>query len=161
MKALQGEICPATAILWSAVSPIKNPFIRTSLVVQCLRLCAPNAGDAGSIPGQGTRSHKPQLRASQAQPNKIFKEKKTKPHSFNSWRRPEGQLGFGCCVSPLSWCVLSRFSRVRLSATPWIVACQAPLSMEFSRQEYWSGLPCPPPGDLPDPGIKPASLPST
>ena len=37
-------------------------------------------------------------------------------------------------------------------------ACQAPLSMGFSRQEYWSGLPCPPPGDLPDPGIKPASL---
>ena len=37
-------------------------------------------------------------------------------------------------------------------------ACQAPLSMEFSRQEYWSGLPCPPPGDLPDPGMKPTSL---
>ena len=44
------------------------------------------------------------------------------------------------------------------SATPWTVAHQAPLSMGFSRQEYWSGLPCPPPGDLPDPGIKPASL---
>ena len=42
-------------------------------------------------------------------------------------------------------------------ATPWIVACQAPLSMEFSRQEYWSGLPFPPPGDLPNPGIKPVS----
>ena len=41
-------------------------------------------------------------------------------------------------------------------ATPWTVAHQSPLSMEFSRQEYWSGLPCPPPGDLPDPGIKPA-----
>ena len=39
--------------------------------------------------------------------------------------------------------------------TPWIVACQAPLSMEFSRQEYWSGLPFPSPGDLPNPGIKP------
>ena len=38
------------------------------------------------------------------------------------------------------------------------VGCQAPLSMEFSRPEYWSGLPCPPPGDLPDPGIKVASL---
>ena len=46
-------------------------------------------------------------------------------------------------------CVLSRFSHVWLSATPWTVACQAPLSMEFSRQECWSGLPCPPPGDLP------------
>ena len=39
-------------------------------------------------------------------------------------------------------------------ATPWTVAHQAPLSMEFSRQEYWSGLPFPSPGDLPDPGIK-------
>ena len=36
---------------------------------------------------------------------------------------------------------------------PWTLACQAPLSMRYSRQEYWSGLPCPPPGDLPDPGI--------
>ena len=42
--------------------------------------------------------------------------------------------------------------------TPWTVALQAPLSMEFPRQGYWSGLPCPPPGDLPDPGIKPATL---
>ena len=41
--------------------------------------------------------------------------------------------------------------------TPWTVACQAPLSMGFSRQEYWSGLPCPPPGDLPDPGIEPVT----
>ena len=42
-------------------------------------------------------------------------------------------------------------------ATPWTVDCQALLSMGFPRQEYWSGLPFPPPGDLPDPGIKPAS----
>ena len=42
--------------------------------------------------------------------------------------------------------------------TLWTVAHQAPLSMKFSRQEYWSGLPFPPPGDLPDPGIEPASL---
>ena len=48
-------------------------------------------------------------------------------------------------------------SHVRLSATPWTAAFQAPLSVEFSRQEYWSGLPCPPPGDLPNPGIKPRS----
>ena len=44
------------------------------------------------------------------------------------------------------------------SVTPWTVAHQAPLSMEFSRQEYWSGLSCPPPGDLPNPGIEPVSL---
>ena len=55
-------------------------------------------------------------------------------------------------------CVLSLVSHVRLFATPWTVACQAPLSMRFSRQEYWSGLSFPPPGDLPNPGIEPASL---
>ena len=44
------------------------------------------------------------------------------------------------------------------SVTPWTVACQAPLSMGFSRQEYWSGLPFPPPRDLPDPEIEPRSL---
>ena len=48
-------------------------------------------------------------------------------------------------------------SRVRLFATPWTVAYQAPLSMGFSRQECWSGLPFPSPGDLPDPGIEPGS----
>ena len=41
--------------------------------------------------------------------------------------------------------------------TPWTVACQAPLSMGFPRQEYWNGLPFPSPGDLPNPGIEPAS----
>ena len=48
-------------------------------------------------------------------------------------------------------------SHVQLCATPWTVAYHAPPSMEFSRQEYWSGLPFPSPGDLPDPGIKPRS----
>jgi len=54
--------------------------------------------------------------------------------------------------------MLSHFSHVWLFVTPWTVACQASLSMEFCRQEYWSGLPFPHPGDLPDPGIKPSSL---
>ena len=49
-------------------------------------------------------------------------------------------------------------SRVWLFATPWTIACQDPLSVGFSRQEYWSGLPFPTLGDLPDPGIKPAFL---
>ena len=48
-------------------------------------------------------------------------------------------------------------SRVQLFATPWTVAYQASQSMGFSRQEYWSGLPFPSPGDLPDPGIEPRS----
>ena len=50
--------------------------------------------------------------------------------------------------------VLSVFSRVRLCVTLWTVARQAPLSLRLSRQESWSGLPCPPPGDLPDLGIE-------
>ena len=54
--------------------------------------------------------------------------------------------------------VLSHFRYVQLFVTPWTVVCQAPLPMGFSRQEYWSGLPCPPPRDLPDPGIEPVSL---
>ena len=55
-------------------------------------------------------------------------------------------------------CALSHFSCVRLFAILWTIVGQAPLSMGFSRQEYWSGLPCPPPGDLPNPRIEPASL---
>ena len=53
----------------------------------------------------------------------------------------------------MSVCMLSH-SVVFGSATPWTVACQAPLPWGFSRQEYWSGLLCPPPADLPNPGIK-------
>ena len=55
-------------------------------------------------------------------------------------------------------CVFEMLSHVRLFVTPWTVALQAPLSMGFSRQEYWSGFPCPPSGNLPDPGIEPMSL---
>ena len=54
--------------------------------------------------------------------------------------------------------VLSHFCHVQLFATPWTAACQAPLSVGFSRQEYWSGLPFPSPGDLPEVGIQPVSL---
>ena len=56
-----------------------------------------------------------------------------------------------CLQTFMQVCVLGLF------ATPWTIACQVPLSMGFSRQEYWSGLPCPPPEELPDPGIKPVS----
>ena len=52
----------------------------------------------------------------------------------------------------------TRISGSLSCVTPWTVAHQAPLFMGFSRQEYWSGLPCPPPGDLPNPGTEPASL---
>ena len=56
-------------------------------------------------------------------------------------------------------CMLSHFSHVQIFATLLTVALQSPLSMVFSRQEYWSGLPCPPPGDLLDPGTEPVSPP--
>ena len=54
-------------------------------------------------------------------------------------------------------CMLNPFSHVWLFATLWTMAHQAPLSMGFSRREYWSGLPFPSPGDLPDPGVEPGS----
>ena len=56
--------------------------------------------------------------------------------------------------APVHACVLSRFSRIQLYAILWTVARQAPLSMGFSRQEYWSGLSFPSPGDLPNLGIE-------
>ena len=59
------------------------------------------------------------------------------------------EIGHYMCVYMLS--------HVQLIVTPWTVACQTPPSMEFSRQEYWSGLPFATPGNLPDPGIDPAS----
>ena len=70
---------------------------------------------------------------------------------------PSPSPPYVCPVDPVCACVLSHFSRVRLFATPWAVAPQAPLSMGFSRQECWIGLPFPSPGDLPNPGIKPES----
>ena len=59
---------------------------------------------------------------------------------------------------PTLWSEVKSLSHVRLFATPWTVAHQAPPSMRFSRQEYWSRLPFPSPGDLPNPGIEPWSL---
>ena len=62
------------------------------------------------------------------------------------------------CKPTIPACALSCFSRIRIFAAPRTTALQAPLSTGFPRQEYWSRLPCSPPGDLPDPGIKPLSL---
>ena len=71
-------------------------------------------------------------------------------------------LSFPCHYLLSKVCVCAKLlqllSCVQLFVTLWTVAHQAPLSMGFSRQEYWSELPCRPPGDLPDPGIKPTSL---
>ena len=65
---------------------------------------------------------------------------------------------FACCLFIFKTCVCAVTSYVRLFAITWSVAHQAPLSMGFSRQEYWSGLPCSLSGDLPNAGIKPVSL---
>ena len=62
------------------------------------------------------------------------------------FQRTECLYYYYCCLVAKSCPIL---------ATPWTAACQAPLPMGFSRQEYWSGLPFPSPGDLPDPGIEP------
>ena len=72
------------------------------------------------------------------------------------------QFSCHCCFWEISVCVcvcvcVKSLSHVRLFTTPWTVAHQAPLSMGFSRQGYWSGLSCASPGDLPNPGIKPGS----
>ena len=63
-----------------------------------------------------------------------------------------------CIEYPEIKTIASVFSCVRLFVTPWTVACKAPLSMEFFKREYWTGLPLPTPGDLHEPGIKPTSL---
>ena len=84
-------------------------------------------------------------------------------HDTTDWFKIGKEVRQGCILSPCLFnfcaeCMLSHFKRVQLCETLWTVVCQAPLSMAFSRQEYWIGLPCPPPGDLPNPGIKPMSL---
>ena len=72
---------------------------------------------------------------------------------------PRPRVGSPVPVQTGGTCVHTQLlSHVQLFATPWTTARQAPLSMGFSRQECWSGLPFPSPGDLPDPGIKPTSL---
>ena len=60
-------------------------------------------------------------------------------------------------AGPMKLSEMKLLSRVRLFVTPWTVAYQAPPSMGFSKQEYWSGLPLPSPGDLPNPGTEPGS----
>ena len=69
----------------------------------------------------------------------------------------KSQTCFWIVQVSVKWSEVKFLSHVRLFATPWTAAYQAPPSMGFSRQEYWSGLPFPSPGDLPDPGIKPGS----
>ena len=85
-----------------------------------------------------------------------------KTHLKVIFQNPVLSCGLRCCscVGAGIWgpvCVLRRFIWVRLFVTLWTVARQAPLSMGLPRQDYWSRLPFPSPGDLPNPGIKPTS----
>ena len=124
------------------------------------------AGQAGrepehsaGCPGQGSRVLQPMVRG--RQPGKgTLAELPTKARLCRQPPQP-----VPVAVSPWATCslppsqilyiVVKSVSRVRLLVTPWTVAHQAPLSMGFSRQAYWSGLPFPSPGDLPEPGIRP------
>ena len=90
----------------------------------------------------------------------------------SGWRGVWGRMDTGICVTEsiccpreiittllisYVWCMVNCFSPVWLFVTLWTIARQAPLSMGFSKQEYWSGLPCPPPGDPLSPGIESVS----
>ena len=72
-----------------------------------------------------------------------------------NWESSVDMCALCVCVC---MCALSHFSHGPLFVTPWTVACQAPLSRGVSRREYWSGLLCPPPGALPNPGVEPTCL---
>ena len=82
------------------------------------------------------------------------------PSSWNLWITSSVMKFHSCdCVACMACaCMVSCFSHVWLFTTACTIARQVPLSMTFFRQGYWSGLPCPSPGDLPDPGVEPASL---
>ena len=111
-------------------------------------LCPP----PGNLPNPGIE---PTTLVSSAPADRFFTTKATWEAQLKSVKRPQDQVVHSSLLLLL---LLSRFSHVQLFAILWTVAHQAPLSRGFSRQEYWSGLPCPPPGNLPNPGIEPTSL---
>ena len=111
----------------------------------------------------------PQPRSSEEAPSAPDKGQVCSAHTPTSMRGPRGSLfrqvkSIQEQIHPTKTtqlfisCEAKSFGPVRLFVTPWTVAYQAPPSMEFSRQENWSGLPFPSPGDLPNPGMEPTSL---
>ena len=87
---------------------------------------------------------------------RVTKEGKPRKEQCNHWNLNIQQVDYiAYCVCV--WVYVQLLSHVQLFAIPWTVACQAPLSMEPSRQEYWTGLPFPSPEELPNPGIEPPS----
>ena len=117
----------------------------------------PGAGRETTGPGVSADSTAPMGQARSNPPHLVH----TSPSPLKNTLTPGGALmrmnRNTTALRTMCVYVLSR-SVVSDSATPWTAAHQAPLSMGFPRQEYWSGLPFPPPGDLPDPGIEPVSL---
>ena len=108
------------------------------------------------------RPNRPASRTCIHRPHSPHREKKKRLENYrpSTWKATPASLQdlMPGGTSIFTWgAVLSHFSRVRLFATLWTVARQAPLSVGFSRQTYWSGLPCPSPGDLPNPGVEPES----
>ena len=127
---------------------------RASQMVLMVKNPLANAGnvkDVGLIPGSGRCTG-----VGNGFPLPVFL-----PGKFHGQRSPVGCIPWGCkesdMIEQVQFSSVQSLSRVRLFATPWTVAYQAPPSMEFPRQEYWNGLPFPSPGDLPNPGIEPRS----
>ena len=154
-------------VWWLGILPVEgarvpslvqeDPAWRRATKAMLPRACAPRLGE---LLQQGARlesgAHAPQLeeactpqRRPKAAKNKRIKFlKEEEQRDWNRERRNcHVRLWVPAKLLPSWW----------VSATLWTVARQAPLSMGFSRQEYWSALPCPPPRDLHDPGIEPAS----
>ena len=122
------------------------------------------AGDSEDRPRKITKGKKNLIMANIHQGNGEMEQpvrngKEGHPLGEGEGHEPERNHTWGqaCRLASNSQCA-SMLSHVRLFATLWTIACQAPLSMGFSRQEHCSGLPCSPPGDLPDPRIEPTSL---
>ena len=105
---------------------------------------------AWRIPGMGEPGRLPSMGS-----HRVGHEWSNLAVAGTEWLLPFHLMTDGCHYYPWGlYAVLSRFSCVRLLVSQWTTACQAPLSMGFSRQEYWSVLLCPLPGDLPDARIK-------
>ena len=109
------------------------------------------AGDAGSIPGSGKSP-------GEGNGNPFRYSCLENPMYQGAWRvTAYGVAKSRTCL--IQWCMRAKSFQFYLTlCNLWTLACQAPLSMGFSRQEYWRGLSCPSPGDLPHPGIEPVSL---
>ena len=126
-----------------------------SITKSCLTLCdcmdCSQSGCPWDFPGKNTGVGCHSLLQG------IFLDQGLNPHLLH-WQAGSLSLSHQGSLSDSLACLLSHFSYVRLCVALWTVALQAPLSVEFSGQEYWSGLPCLPPGDLPDPRIKPVVL---